>query len=149
LIVTALFLWGALSDVRAGLSFVYAAGLASAVFLGSESLGTRDHNFLLKFETSVFVASYDSQDHGGGMRPRLHTVVSPVILADPRYIVSARTAHKISFPTATPLLGDSYPSGPHRKHRSSVACAIVVTLMIYLLCRNLVTSLTAIVMSQY
>jgi hypothetical protein len=40
LTVTVLFLWGALSDERSGLSFVYAAGLASAVFLGSESLGT-------------------------------------------------------------------------------------------------------------
>jgi hypothetical protein len=38
--VTVLFLWGALSDERSGLSFLYAAGLASAVFLGSESLGT-------------------------------------------------------------------------------------------------------------
>jgi hypothetical protein len=40
--------------------------LASAVFLGSESLGTRDHILL-------FVASYDSQGHGGSIRPRLHT----------------------------------------------------------------------------
>jgi hypothetical protein len=38
--VTVLFLWGVLSDERSGLSFVCAAGLASAVFLGSESLGT-------------------------------------------------------------------------------------------------------------
>jgi hypothetical protein len=47
--------------------------LASAVFLGSESLGTRDHIYCLRFETSFFVASYDSQGHGGGIRPRLHT----------------------------------------------------------------------------
>jgi hypothetical protein len=26
-----------------------------------------------RFETSLFVASYDSQGHGGGIRPRLHT----------------------------------------------------------------------------
>jgi hypothetical protein len=38
--VTVVFLWGALSDERSGLSFVCAAGLASAVSLGSESLGT-------------------------------------------------------------------------------------------------------------
>jgi hypothetical protein len=43
--------------------------LASAVFLGSESLGT----YCLRFETSLFVASYDSQGHGGGIRSRLHT----------------------------------------------------------------------------
>jgi hypothetical protein len=29
--------------------------------------------FCLRFETSLFVASYDSQGHGGGIRPRLHT----------------------------------------------------------------------------
>jgi hypothetical protein len=64
LTATVLFLWSALSDERTGLSFVFAAGLASAVFLGSESLGTRDH---------IFVASYDLQGHGGGVRPYLHT----------------------------------------------------------------------------
>jgi hypothetical protein len=40
------FLWGALSDERTGLSVVYAAGFASAAFLGSESLGTCDHILL-------------------------------------------------------------------------------------------------------
>jgi hypothetical protein len=29
--------------------------------------------YCLRFETSHFVASYDSQGHGGGIRPRLHT----------------------------------------------------------------------------
>jgi hypothetical protein len=29
--------------------------------------------YCLTFETSPFVASYDSQGHGGGIRPRLHT----------------------------------------------------------------------------
>jgi hypothetical protein len=29
--------------------------------------------YCLWFETSLFVASYDSQGHGGGIRPRLHT----------------------------------------------------------------------------
>jgi hypothetical protein len=43
--------------------------LTSAVFLGSESLGTRDHILL----SQLFVATYDSQGHGGGIRPRLHT----------------------------------------------------------------------------
>jgi hypothetical protein len=38
---------------------------ASAVIFGSF--------YCLKFETSLFVASYDSQGHGGGIRPRLHT----------------------------------------------------------------------------
>jgi hypothetical protein len=39
--------------------------LASAVILGSESRWTR--------ESSLFVASYDSQGYGGGIRSRLHT----------------------------------------------------------------------------
>jgi hypothetical protein len=29
--------------------------------------------YCLRFETFLFVASYDSQGHGGGIRPRLHT----------------------------------------------------------------------------
>jgi hypothetical protein len=29
--------------------------------------------YCLRFETSLFVTSYDSQGHGGGIRPRLHT----------------------------------------------------------------------------
>jgi hypothetical protein len=31
----------------------------------------------LRFETSLFVASYDSQGHGGGIRPLLHTSDTP------------------------------------------------------------------------
>jgi hypothetical protein len=45
LTVTVLFLWGALSDEWAGL-FLCMLALASVVFLGSESLGTRDHTLL-------------------------------------------------------------------------------------------------------
>jgi hypothetical protein len=47
--------------------------LASAVFLGSESLWTHYRILLSQIETFFFVASYDSQVHGGGIRPRLHT----------------------------------------------------------------------------
>jgi hypothetical protein len=39
--------------------------LASVAFLGSD--------YCLRFETSLFVASCDSQVHGGGIRTRLHT----------------------------------------------------------------------------
>jgi hypothetical protein len=63
--VTVLFLWGALFDERTGLSFVYAAGPCQ-----------RNHSWVfycLRFETSLFVASYYSQGHGGGIRFRLHT----------------------------------------------------------------------------
>jgi hypothetical protein len=39
-------MWGALSDERTCLSFTISAGPRSIVFLGSESLGTRDHILL-------------------------------------------------------------------------------------------------------
>jgi hypothetical protein len=32
--------------------------------------------YCLRFETSLFVASYDSQGYGGGIRPHLHTGVT-------------------------------------------------------------------------
>jgi hypothetical protein len=41
-----LFSWGVLSDVRTGLSFYMLLALASVVFHGSESLGSRDHILL-------------------------------------------------------------------------------------------------------
>jgi hypothetical protein len=47
--VAALLMWGALSDERTGLSFTIAAGLASAVILGSASLGTRERILLSQF----------------------------------------------------------------------------------------------------
>jgi hypothetical protein len=46
LTVTVLFFWGDLSDERTGLSFYMLLALASVVFLGSESCGTRDHILL-------------------------------------------------------------------------------------------------------
>jgi hypothetical protein len=47
--------------------------LANVVFLGSESLGTRDNILLSQIWDLLFIASYDSQGHGGGIRPCLHT----------------------------------------------------------------------------
>jgi hypothetical protein len=51
----------------------------SLVFLGSESLGNCDHLLLSQILDFLFVASYDSQGHGGGIRIRLHTGVCPSI----------------------------------------------------------------------
>jgi hypothetical protein len=31
--------------------------------------------YFLRFKTSLFIASYDPQGHGGGIRTRLHTGV--------------------------------------------------------------------------
>jgi hypothetical protein len=63
--------------------------LASAVFLRSESLRTRDHILLSQIWDFLFVASYDSQGHGGGIRPRLHTGFSDefVLIWTAAYIV--------------------------------------------------------------
>jgi hypothetical protein len=47
--------------------------LASVVFLGPSPLGLVTIFYCLRFETSHFVASYDSQGHGGSIRTRLHT----------------------------------------------------------------------------
>jgi hypothetical protein len=54
--------------------------LASAVFLGPSPLGLGTVFYCLRFETSLFVASYDSQRHGGGIRPRLHAGILSVLL---------------------------------------------------------------------
>jgi hypothetical protein len=64
----ALLMWGVHSDERTELLLV----LASAVILGSESLGSRDHVLLSQIRDFLFVASYDSHGYGGGIRPRLH-----------------------------------------------------------------------------
>jgi hypothetical protein len=37
--------------------------------------------YSLKFETSLFVASYDSQGHGADIRPRLHTGLTGLVEA--------------------------------------------------------------------
>jgi hypothetical protein len=57
-------MWGALCEERMCLLFTIAAGLASAVILGSESRGTRDHILLslirdspnLKGQVPVFIS---------------------------------------------------------------------------------------------
>jgi hypothetical protein len=72
--VASLLMWGALSDKRTG-SVVYNCCWPSSAqsFSGSSPLGLGTIFYCLRFETSVFVASYDSQGSGGGIRPRLHT----------------------------------------------------------------------------
>jgi hypothetical protein len=50
--------------------------LPAQSFSGPSPLGLATIFYLLRFETSLFVASYDSQGHDGGIRPRLNTGVS-------------------------------------------------------------------------
>jgi hypothetical protein len=47
--------------------------LPAQSFSGPSPLGLATVFYCLKFETSLFVASYDSQGHSGGIRPRFHT----------------------------------------------------------------------------
>jgi hypothetical protein len=92
-------MWDALSDARTGLSFTIAAGSRQGSHSRPESRGTHDQILSsqirdfpnLKYQIpvfmsprdrvtqlypqspgSLFVVSYDSQDYGGGIRPRLH-----------------------------------------------------------------------------
>jgi hypothetical protein len=48
-------------------------------FSGPSPLGLVTIFYCLKFEITLFVSSYDSQGHGGGIRPRLHTVLSVAV----------------------------------------------------------------------
>jgi hypothetical protein len=52
-------------------------GLPAQSFSGPIALGLATKFYCLRFETSLFVASYDSQGHGGSIRPRLHTGFTP------------------------------------------------------------------------
>jgi hypothetical protein len=73
-----------LSDERTGLSFTITAGARqrshSPSFSGPSSVGLATIFYCLRFETSLFVASYDSQGYGGGIQPRLHAGVVPELM---------------------------------------------------------------------
>jgi hypothetical protein len=49
--------------------------LTAQIFSGPTPMGLVTIIYCLRFEASLFVASYDSQGYGGGIRPRLHTGV--------------------------------------------------------------------------
>jgi hypothetical protein len=62
-------------------------------FSGPSPLDLATIFYSLSFETSLFVASHDSQGHGRGIRPRLHTGRQQCLTTS-RYIASARAAQK-------------------------------------------------------
>jgi hypothetical protein len=94
------FMWGALSEESMGLSFVYATGPCQRCLSQVRVPWYSRPYFTVSFETSLFVASYDSQGHGGGIRPRRHTGCPP-------HNPFARTEYKTPFPTL-PLLLHAY-----------------------------------------
>jgi hypothetical protein len=59
--------------------------LPAQSFSGPSPLGLPTVFYCLRIETSLFVASYDSQGHGGGIRPRLHR--------DPRSLKTKSKSH--------------------------------------------------------
>jgi hypothetical protein len=64
--VAGLLIWGALSEERTGLSFTIAAGLRQrSHFRVRVPWNSWPHFYCLRSETSLFVASYDSQGYGG------------------------------------------------------------------------------------
>jgi hypothetical protein len=71
--------------------------LPAQSLFGPSPLGLATIFYCLRFETSLFVASYDSQGHGGGIRSRLHTgtLTHWLLIYDwTTYIVSRRTHRK-------------------------------------------------------
>jgi hypothetical protein len=56
-------------------SAVYSCCWSSSAqpFSGPSPVGLVTIFYCLRFDISIFVASYDSQGYGGGIRPRLHT----------------------------------------------------------------------------
>jgi hypothetical protein len=73
--VAGLLMWGVLSDEKTGLSFAIAAGPRHRSHSRKPNpVGLATIVYCLRFETSLFVASYDSQGYGEGIRPRLRTV---------------------------------------------------------------------------
>jgi hypothetical protein len=71
--IVGLLMWGALSDEKTGLSFATAAAPGQCSHFRVRALWDSQPYCTVRFETSLFVAPYDSQGHGGGIRPRLHT----------------------------------------------------------------------------
>jgi hypothetical protein len=64
---------GALSDERTSLSFIVAPGPRTTQSVsGPTSVELVTIFYYLRFQTSLFFASYDSQGYGGGIRTRLH-----------------------------------------------------------------------------
>jgi hypothetical protein len=71
--VAGLLMWSVLSDERTGLSYNCCLPSQAQSFSGLSPVGLATIFYCLRFETSLFVASYDSQGYGGGIRLRLHT----------------------------------------------------------------------------
>jgi hypothetical protein len=72
-------LYGAISLTRRRVCRLLCCWFSPAQsFSGQSSFGLVTIFYCLRFETSLSVASYDSQGYGGGIRPRLQTYILPL-----------------------------------------------------------------------
>jgi hypothetical protein len=93
-------LYGALSLTRERVYRLLCCWSSTAQsFSGPSPSGLVTIFYCLRFETSLSVASYDSQGYGGGIRPRLHTG----FLLRVTHKVPALTAQKTQFPWFFPF----------------------------------------------
>jgi hypothetical protein len=101
--------------------------LPAQSFSDSRPLGLSTIFYCLTFETSLFVASYDSQGHGGGIRLRLHQGEFFSAARDSRYIASERPQQKTPFHNNYCIVIEVFTSLLHRNGGSIVVCVFVST----------------------
>jgi hypothetical protein len=80
-------------------------------FSGPIPVGLVAMFYCLRFETSLFVASYDSQGHGGGIRPHLHTGFRS-LFPFPYFLISSRHGPR------TENIGLLFRSADHTENKS-------------------------------
>jgi hypothetical protein len=91
-------------------------------FSGPSPLGLATIFYCLRFETSLFVASYDSQGYVGGVKPRFQTVRSP--------------SYRLSLYglgtdlQKTNIARQNSWRGQYRKHNFLYCCEGMITMMI-------------------
>jgi hypothetical protein len=106
---------GAPSLTRGPVSFYICCWpLPAQSFSGPSPLEMETIFYCLRLETSLFVASYDSQGHGGGIRPRLHTGVK--LLVKVKVTLRLTASQSVS-------LGVEPPSGAHDQ---AVLCPFII-----------------------
>jgi hypothetical protein len=88
--------------------------LSAQSFSGPSPLGLATIFYCLRFENSLFVASYDSQGHG--VKPNLGLMtryLTRILFCKPRYVACARNTQNIQPLLLTKLVYCSLPSNRH------------------------------------
>jgi hypothetical protein len=80
--------------------------------------------YCLRFETSLFVASYDSQDYGGSIRPRLH------ICCDLSRFYSDRVVDMSSYCSVTAFCRSTFLGNAYCCRRNAGGFVAVITLIL-------------------